>query len=74
MELISLTTSTNIGNIYWTTNWESKLDKKIDYVLIYGNTSKLDQPEYAELKQELVNSYILDESISDTYTKLFKIK
>ena len=74
MPKFMLGTKTNIGNIYWTTNWESKLDKKIDYVLIYGNTSKLDQPEYAELKQELVNSYILDESISDTYTKLFKIK
>lgn len=64
----------NIGNIYWMTNPDSKIEKKIDYVFLYGNTSKLDQPEYAELKADLLDNYILDESITDSYTKLFKLK
>jgi hypothetical protein len=64
----------NIGNIYWVTNSDSKIEKKIDYIFLYGNTAKLEQPEYAELKAELVSNYILDESITDSYTKLFKLK
>jgi hypothetical protein len=63
-----------IANINWITNPESKTEKKIDYILLFGNTTKLDMPEYAELKTELMSFYIKDESINDSYIQLFKTK
>lgn len=69
-----LGTKQNFDNFYWTSNTESGKEEKIDYVFVYGNTSKLDQSEFTELKAELLNHYIKDESITDSYTQLYKLK
>lgn len=67
-----LGSKTNASNLWWRTNLDSKTEKKIDYVLLFGNPSKLDQPEFAELKTELSAAYSLIDG-TDPYIKLYKL-
>jgi hypothetical protein len=65
----------NIGDLYWMTNTSSSVEKAIDYVLLYGNTSKIDDPKYAELKTELETFYVKDEnSVDASYAQLYRLK
>jgi hypothetical protein len=72
---ILLGTKERVNNLSWISNYESKIEKKIDYIFLYGNTLKIDEPSYAELKTELATSYLLDTTtIKNEYIKLFKLK
>lgn len=68
-----LGTKQTVSNIYWTTNTNSKTEKKIDYVLIFGTPSKVNQPEFSELKSELSTFYDLIDGTSP-YVNLYKLK
>ena len=75
MPKLLLGSKNHIGDMYWISNENSSNEKKIDYVLVYGNTSKIDNEKYAELKTELETFYELDEnSVDPSYVKLFRLK
>jgi len=65
----------HIGDMYWISNENTSREKKIDYVLVYGNTSKIDDEKYAELKAELETFYVKDKNTSDaSYAQLYILK
>jgi hypothetical protein len=64
----------SLDNLSWTTNAESYIEKKIDYVFLYGDLSKLNEPRFSELKQLLIDYYKTDENSDDDFVKLYILK
>jgi hypothetical protein len=75
MPKLLLGSKTHIGDRYWISNENTSNEKKIDYILLYGNTSKINDEKYTELKVELETFYELDTNSTDpSYVKLYRLK
>jgi hypothetical protein len=61
-----------ISGVNWISNTNSKVNKEIDYVLLYGNLNKLDNPEWNELKVQLQKNFKLKYESENHYIKLFE--
>ena len=46
--------------------------KEVDYILIYGNPAKLDNPEWSELKEVLSAGFTLKYRAENDYVLLYK--
>lgn len=74
MPKLMLGSKSNLNNSYWISNNESVNEKKIDYVVLYGNVAKLNQPEFSELKTELSNFYVLENNFNDEHISIYTLK
>ena len=63
----------SVNGIYWVSNKDSKEIKKIDYVLIFGNIERIDDPNWAELKETLARCYILTHTSDSKKVFLYRV-
>ncbi len=63
-----------IKNIWWYSNPKSTVKRKIDYVMLFGSTGLLYEPNMQELKDVLYKNYTLLYKSSDSYILLFELK
>ena len=64
----------SISGIQWITNPNSIKTKQIDYVFLYGNISKINDPKWEELKKTLLSHYRLIYTSNNRYIGLYKIR
>ena len=69
---IVLSDKNSISGIQWINNIKSKSTKQIDYILLYGNLSKIDDPKWGELKEQLSVSFKLKYKSDDNYVMLYE--
>lgn len=62
-----------INGIQWASNINSPHTKQIDYVFLYGNLNKVNEPKWSDLKAVLKKYYILVFT-DDNYVAIFKTK
>jgi hypothetical protein len=62
-----------ISGVHWLSNSESTQVKQIDYVFLYGNTKKINDPDWSELKSIINKSFKLVFSSSDNYIAIYKM-
>lgn len=62
----------SINGMKWTSNTTSTTTKQIDYVFLYGNTNKIKDPSWSELKIALDQYYTLVFSSENNYISLYK--
>ncbi len=61
-----------VGKIGWINNPESPEKKQIDYMVLYGDTNKIHEEEYAGLKNILRTSYTKIHTSQDGYVVVYK--
>lgn len=62
----------SVSGIQWPSNPDSKKTKQIDYVLLYGNTGKLDDANWSELKEILALNFKLKYRSDNNFVFLYK--
>jgi hypothetical protein len=62
----------SISCIEWASNPNSKNIRQIDNVLIYGNTVRIDDMNWKELKEILLSDFKLKYSSENNYVKLYE--
>jgi len=63
-----------IKSIWWYSNPNSAIKRKVDYVMLFGSTGLLYEPNMQELKYVLYENYNLIYKSSDSYILLFELK
>ena len=71
MPNIKLSNYQDINGSKWPSNTSSTKSKQIDYVLLYGNTSKINNPEWAELSSVLKVYFELKCTSENNYVQLY---
>jgi hypothetical protein len=61
-----------INGIQWMSNHQSTQTKLIDYVFLVGNTNKMNEQNWAELKAVLIKNYKLVFATEDNYVVIYK--
>lgn len=61
-----------LSGIGWPNNKESIIKRQIDYVVLYGNLEKLNNAEYAELKELLSTKFKLKYKSENSYLIIFE--
>jgi len=69
---IRLNDKDSISGLQWMNNRKSGYVKEVDYILIYGNPAKLDNPEWSELKEVLSAGFTLKYRAENDYVLLYK--
>jgi len=63
-----------VNGVRWISNSASSVVKQVDYVFLYGNVSKINDPNWAELKTALDKYYTLTFVPGNHYVCLYKAK
>jgi hypothetical protein len=69
---IKLGNYNDINGLFWPTKVNSVKSKQIDYVVLYGNTDKIKDPDWSELNNQLAQFFQLNYTSPDNYVKLFQ--
>jgi len=69
---IMLGDKNSISGISWINNTKSKSTKQIDYILLYGNQSKIDDSKWSELKEQLSKGFKLKYKSENNYVMLYE--
>jgi hypothetical protein len=70
---VQLANKDNVSGMGWISNLNAKKNKQIDYVFLYGTTSKLEDVSLVELKTILKLNYNLIYTSTNKYVSLYKI-
>lgn len=70
--MILLGDKTSINRIYWKSNPESSKPRQIDNILIYGNTTTIDNVEWMVLKDLLSTDFRLIHKSDDGFVMLYE--
>lgn len=62
----------SVSGLHWVSNVKSQIKKQIDYILIYGNLAKLNDPKWKELKEQLSAGFKLIYKPNNNYILLYK--
>jgi hypothetical protein len=62
----------SVSGLQWASNSNSKNIRQIDNVLLYGNTGKIDDLNWKELKEILLSDFKLKYSSENNYVKLYE--
>lgn len=62
----------SISGVQWISNNKSTVTKQIDYILLYGNQSKIDDPKWSELKEQLSAGFRLKYKSENNYVMLYE--
>lgn len=69
---IVLNDKNSISGIQWINNPQSKSQKRIDYILLYGNPGKIEDPNWNELKVQLSAGFKLKYKSENNYVMLYE--
>ncbi|MCX7986817.1 MAG: hypothetical protein N2662_07750 [Bacteroidales bacterium] len=69
---VLLANQNSILNIQWPNNTSSPIKKQIDYVMLYGNTEKIYDTKWKELKELLDTNYKLKYKTNNGYVMLYE--
>jgi hypothetical protein len=69
---IMLNGTSSISGLQWITNTSSEHVRQIDYILLYGDQAKIDEPKWAELKEHLSGGFILRYRSESNFVMLFE--
>jgi hypothetical protein len=69
---VKLGESDGFANLGWNSNLKSAHIKQIDYVFLYGNTAKVNDSTWTQLKSTLDKHYLLIFSSADHYAVVYK--
>lgn len=69
---IVLGNKSSISGIQWISNTKSMFTKQIDYILLYGNLSNIDDPKWSELKEQLSLGFKLKYKSENNYVMLYE--
>ncbi|MEM0354946.1 MAG: hypothetical protein QXW79_05185 [Thermoplasmata archaeon] len=69
---IVLGNKNSISGIQWINNIKSKTKRQIDYILLYGIQSKIDEPKWSELKEQLSTGFKLKYKSENNYVMLYE--
>jgi hypothetical protein len=64
----------SINGLQWVSNKSSKEIRRIDYVLIYGNIERIEEPNWSELKATLAKHYLPAYSSNNKKVALYRVK
>jgi hypothetical protein len=71
---IQLNHNNAISGIQWINNVASKTKKQINYVVLYGNINNINNDNWNELKNQLVNRFKLIYRSKNQYVEFYKYK
>jgi hypothetical protein len=71
MPSLHLGNKNEISGLHWPNNTKSTIEKQIDYVLIYGNQNKIDNPKWSQLQDLLKNNYSVIYKSESNYVLLY---
>jgi hypothetical protein len=69
---VVLNDKNSITGIQWMNNINSTVKKPINYILLYGNLSRIDDPQWSELKEQLSKGFKLKYKSENNYVMLYE--
>ncbi len=72
MPKLLLSDKQSISGIHWPSNPNSHIIKHIDYVLLYGNQEKINDPKWQELKSLLATKFKLIFKSENNYIQIYE--
>lgn len=69
---IMLNGANSLSGLQWITNSNSDQVRQIDYILLYGDQMKIDEPKWIELKEHLLVGFKLRYKSENNFVQLFE--